>query len=259
MNNVDSFKLSNCIFAGSTTFGATSEWISLINITGIVESNSFNANGNAGTLLGMLNIVGNSIAATTGFNLTGGVISTNNNEISAGTSGFMVAPASPLTINLGPDLFKSAVTNSYYITPDSADISGRINYDSNSDSSIAKFTNATSRVSVTNIDSKQFTVSTTPYTILKTDTGRTILATGSTTQTFTLPTPTPGTKVQIAKMGTAGLIINCAASSNFYNGGASAPTTATATATEIGAHIELTAYATVGWIVTGISGTWTFT
>lgn len=255
ITNVEGLSLYSCGFAGSTSYSASSEWVKISNTTGTIEGNVFDDNAPAGSLDGMLSIVGNRVYTTTGFTLTGGVISSRNNEMSKSTSGFIISPAYNLAIDLGPDLFKATVTNSYYIAADSSSLSGRIVYDALNDASTAKFTNASSRVMIDSLSSKVTDVSTTPYAIAITDTGETVVTTGSSSQVVNLPTPVAGTRLRIVKGSTSSLVVNCYSGTHFYTGATSTSTIATDSTAELGAILELQAYGTVGWFVVK-TGTW---
>lgn len=259
LNNVEGLQINSGVCSTSTGAGAPSvEWVRLVNCTGSVNGVSLADLAKAGTINGILTLSGNSVFCTDGFTLTGGVITAHSNEFSKGTNGWYVDPVSPLCLNLGPDLFKNAVTNSYNIPADSANLSGKISYNADNDASSNKFSNASSRITVCNVDEKLLSVTAgtggTPYLVQKTDTGRTILAVGSAAQEFDLPVSTPGTKHTITKLSAYQLIVDCGAGNNFYNGDTSNPTRATINAANSGVTIELEAYATVGWLVKSIVG-----
>jgi hypothetical protein len=258
MNNVDGLVFTGGLFTPSTTNKASTEWLRLVNCTGSINGVSFNDLTKAGTLNGNLSLRGNVVFCTDGFTLTGGVITAGSNEFSKGTNAYYLDPTGALTVDLGPDLFKSNVTNSYNIPADSTNLAGFIHYDSANDASTNRFSNASGRIQIRNIDEKQFSVSTTPYTVLKQDTGRTIQATGGSNQTFTMPNSIPGTLFKINKQSSVTLTINLDAGDNLYTGTGAAKSSVSVAAGDVGGTITLEAYSTVGWLVTSLTGTWTF-
>lgn len=258
MDNVEGLTLSGCGFGASVSSAPALRWINISNTTGVIQGNTIDDLAPAGILNGMLSVNGNRIFCTDGFTLTGGIISGKSNEFSKGTSGWILAPTISLTVDIGPDLFKSDVTYSYDIPADSANLAGRVNYDSTQDGSVSKFRNTSERVSVLGISDFLTAISTTPYAISIASTGNTILATGASTQAFTLPTPVPGTRLCVSKISAVTLTLTCAATTNYYGVGTSFPTIATLTTTAMGT-IELEAYSTIGWVVKSLVGSWTFT
>jgi hypothetical protein len=257
IDNVEALDVSGCGFAASVSSAPAVQWLRVTNSTGSLRSNFVDDLAPAGQVSGMLDITGNRFAGTNGLTVLSGVITGRSNEFSAGTYGWIIAPTGNLCFEIGPDLFKAPLTNSYRIAADSAFLAGMIHYDSASDASASKFTNASSRVSIQNVDAKYFSVASTPYTVLITDTNRTILATGGSNQAFTLPTPIPGTTLSIAKVSSVNLVVTCAGGTNFYGQNSSALTVATATGAAMGT-LTLDAYATVGWIVKSQVGAWTY-
>jgi hypothetical protein len=258
LNNVDGLTMATNAFQGSVANKPTTEWLRLVNCTGSsVLDSIFGDFAKAGTLSGMINISGNRVFCTDGFTITGGVVRGGNNEISQGTSGFTFAPTIDLSFDVGPDLFKSSVTYSYDIPADSAFLAGRISYDAAADASTSKFRNTSSRIQIGAVDGKQIGVSDASYTLSSLNTGRTILATGAGAQTFTLPTPIPGTKLTISKISNQNLTVNCAGGTNFYGASSAYYTSASLTGTAMGG-LELEAYATIGWVVKAEVGTWSY-
>jgi hypothetical protein len=258
LTNIEGLQVDGGIFAGSTTHAASTEWVKISLSTGHIRGALFNDLSKAGTMDGMLNVSGNRIFSTDGFTLTGGVITGGANEFSSGTTGFTLSPTYALCVDLGPNYFKSTVGTSYNIPADSSFLSGFIRYDSTNDQSTSKFSNASGRVSVRNVDEKPFTVSSTPYTMLATDTGRTIHATGGATQTFTLPAAAPGLRISVVKLSSQDLTINRAGSNLIYSGTGGTKTSVSALAANVGTAVEFVSNGSAGWIVKSISGTWTF-
>lgn len=257
LNNIDGLTISGGSLSASVGNKPTIEWIRLVNCTGKLSGLEFNDLASAGTVDGILDISGNRIFCIDGFTIAGGVISGKANEFSKCTSAWKLSPTYPLVADLGPDYFKSAVTYSYDIAADSANLSGNIRYSSENDGSVSKFRNATSRVTIANIDRKQFPASGATYTLSITDTGRTVLANGASAQTFTLPTPVPGTSLTISKVSSQNLTLACAPGTNFYGTGSAYPSSESLTGAAMGT-LSLEAYATVGWLVKAMVGSWSF-
>lgn len=258
IDNVEGLDMSGCGFAASVSSAPAVQWLRVTNSTGSIRANLIDDLAPAGQVSGMLDISGNRFAGTNGLTVLSGVITGKSNEFSAGTYGWIFAPTNALCFDVGPDLFKAPLTNSYRIAADSAFLSGHINYSADNDASSAKFTNASSRVTISNSDKKSFTVATTPYTLLIANTGRTVIASGASNQAFTLPTPVPGTTLSIVKISGVDLVVTCAGGTNYYGQNSSALTVATATGAAMGT-LTLDAYATVGWIVKSQVGTWVYT
>lgn len=259
LNNVEGLTCISSAFSPSVANKPTIEWIRLINCTsGNISSCTFDDFAKAGTLSGVLNVSGNRIYCTDGFTVTGGVVSGKSNEFSQATTGWTISPTTTVSATLGPDLFKAPVSYSYDIPADSALLSGHISYCADTDASINKFRNTSSRITIDNADAKQFSVASTPYTLLLTDTGRTINATGGTNQTFNLPVPVPGVTFRIAKISGVDLAVVCSAGKVFYGKNLTTYTTATVTGTAQGV-LTLAAFGTAGWLVMSETGSWTFT
>jgi len=257
IDNVEALEVSGCGFAASVSNAPAVQWLRVTNCTGSLQSNFVDDLAPAGQVSGMLDITGNRFAGTNGLTVLSGVITGKSNEFSAGTYGWIFAPTAALSFEVGPDLFKAPLTNSYRIAADSAFLAGMIHYDSASDASSSKFTNASGRVSIQNVDAKTFSVASTPYTVLSTDTNRTILATGGSNQAFTLPTPIPGTTITITKISSVDLTVTCAGGTNYYGQNSSALTVATLSGAAMGS-LTLQAYATVGWLVKSQVNTWIY-
>lgn len=257
MDNVDGLNILGCNFAPSTTEYPASQWLRATNVTAVINGNIFGDLAVSALLSGQISLNGNKFAGTAGPTIKSGVISGANNEFQTGT-GPLISPDNSIVVNLGPDLFKAAITYSYDIPADSAFLAGRIHYDAASDGSINKFRNTSIRVTVRNVDEKLFTVSSTPYTLLSFDTGRCVLANGGSNQAFTLPTPVPGTRLSVVKISSVNLTLTCAGGTNYYGQGNSYDTVATLTGADMGA-IDLEANTTIGWIVRTVQGNWVFT
>lgn len=260
VNNVDGLEVRGAMCSASVGAVPSIEWMRLVNCTGCLNGSSFGSLAKAGTLNGNLSVEGNVLAGTDGFTLTGGVISTQSNEVSTGTTGFDIAPTEDLCVVLGPDRFKADVTNSYRVAADSASLSGRINYNSSTDASTAGFTNASGRITVRNTDERQYSITATTYTLLTKDTGRTARATGSAGQVFTLPNPSvPGTKHRVFKASTQTLQIDAASGALYAGTGATKTSIAASASSDVGGWVEFEAYDAGGWAITTKHGNWTIT
>ena len=258
MDNVDGLNIIGCNFAPSTTEYPASQWLRVTNCTGQITGNIFGDLATSILAAGNLNISNNKFAGTAGPTLQAGVITGSGNEFSTGSGWLLNSPTDNLSIDIGPDLFKSAVTYSYDIPSDNALFSGRINYAKNTDASINKFRNTSELISIIGTSDRLITTSTTPVTISILETGNTYLATGSGSQAFTLPTSVPGTRLCVSKISSQNLTVTCAGGTNFYGVGSTYPTVATLTGAAMGT-IELEAYSTIGWVVKSLVGSWSFT
>lgn len=255
LTNVEGLEIIGGICTPSSTAVPSEQWLRILNCTGDIKGMMLSTS-KAGTLDGMLNITGVRVACDTGFTLSGGVITGKNNEFSTGTVGWAIQPTITLAVELGPDLFKSDVTFSYYTPTASALLSGRINYNANNDASVSKFVNADGRITVANLDDTFVTQSTLPATASILQTGRTYNVTVA--GTFTLPTPIPGTRLRVLKSGATALTIAVTASTNFIVGANGSRTSAVATAADVGAQMEFMALNATTWVARVMAGTWTF-
>jgi hypothetical protein len=222
-----------------------------------MTGNSFGSLAKSGTVNGQIEITGNVFSGTDGLTVAGGVITGRANEFSTGTNGWTITPTQTLTFDIGPDYFKAAVTYSIRNAADSASIAGRVRYDSSLDTSASKFLMASGRIRIENIDQKQFSVSSTPYTFSILDTGRTVRATGGSAQTFTLPTPSPGCVLRVFKASSVTLQVNAPSAASLYAGTGGLKSSISAAAGDIGGWVEFQSWDTFNWIVTGSYGTWT--
>lgn len=258
LNNVEGLTIQSCGFAPSVGNKASDEWMRLINCTGLVTSCTFDDLTKAGTFNGLLTISNNRVFCTDGFTILGGIISGRGNEFSKAASGWTFAPVSNATVfTVGPDLFKPDVDYSYDIPADSSLLSGRAIYAASLDASTNKFRNLSGRVNIS-ADVAYVTISTTPYAIPITTSGFDIIATGSSNQTFTLPTPVPGTEFSIVKLSGVDLAISCPSGVNFTGVGTGTATSVSLAGTAKGT-LTLKAAGTVGWIVFSQTNTWTYT
>lgn len=256
LTNVEGLEILGGICTPSSTAIPSEQWLRILNCTGDIKGMMLSTS-KAGTLQGMLTVTGVRVACDTGFTLDGGVIVAHGNEFSTGTVGYALQPTIALAVDLGPDLFKSDVTFSYYTPTPSTLLSGRINYNANNDASVSKFVNADGRISVANLDDAFVTQSTLPATGSILQTGRTYNITAA--GTFTLPTPIPGTRLRVLKSGATALTIAAAASSNFIVGANGSRTSAVATAADVGAQMEFMALNATTWVARVMAGTWSFT
>lgn len=257
LNNLDGLTFAGNIFSPSTIAKASTEWARLVNCTGTVTGNSFGSLSKSGTFNGQLEVSGNVFAGTDGVTLAGGVITGRANEFSTGTNGWTITPTQALVFDVGPDWFKSGVTNSVRNAADSANIAGNVRYDSALDGSTGKFSISSGRIRIENVDQKQFSVSSASYTLSILDTGRTVRATGASAQTFTLPAPQPGCVLRVFKASSVTLQINGPAATSLYAGTGGLKTSISAAAGDIGGWVTFESWDTFNWIITSSFGTWT--
>ncbi len=261
MTNVDALTIDTCFFTPSNTEAPADYWMFLANCTGSITSCAFNDLAACASIYGALDFSNNLVYCTDGVLVKGGVITGSGNEFGKATNGWSIDATGaivPYQINIGPDIFKSDVGTSYYISADNSLFNGTINYSKEWDSSTNKFDNPTSRITIRNVDAKLITVATTPYSIAITDTGRTFVATGSANQVFNLPSAVPGTFFSIFKPVGYDLTVNCSAGDNFYTGTGAAKTSALSLAVNVGGFLGLRSYGSAGWICESVGGTWTF-
>lgn len=258
VDNVDGFNLTGCIFNVSVGFPPASQWLRATNCTGNITGNVFGDLAPAAVLSGQLDVSCNQFAGTVGPTLLGGVITGSSNEFSKGSGWVLSSPTYTLSIDLGPDLFKSAVTYSYDIPVDNALFSGRVNYAKETDNSTNKFRNTSERIAIIGTSGRLISTSSTSVALSILETGNTYLATGGSAQAFTLPAPVPGTRLCVSKVSSVGLSVTCAGGTNFYGVGSIYPTAASLTGAAMGT-LELEAYATIGWLVKSLTGSWSFT
>lgn len=250
LNNVDGLMLEGTLFAPSTAAKAGTEWLRLVGVTGVVRGNTFGDLAEAGTLNGTLDVVGNVVFCTDGFTLTGGTITGKNNEFGQAVDGWIIAPPEDICVDLGPDIFKAGVSrNSYRIAADSAFLAGRINYNSALDGSASKFTNASARISILNVDAKWMTDTSAALTMSILDTGRTYVASGGAGQVYTLPAPIEGCELSVAKESTQTLQVT-AGSAILRTGSGGVKTSVSATnAADVGVYWKFKARAGVWYLI----------
>lgn len=254
-------------YAGSTTQSATTEWASQINCSGIIHGNGYGdllagTPSRMATFNGKLDIRSNVVfgSAVDGFLVTGGVITGGSNEFSDANSAWVFLPSESLSLALGPDEFKAAVTTSYFTPADSVNLSGSINYSRLLDNSGSSYSNVSDRVSIASEARRKLTQPTLTYTISKRETGEVILASGASAQTFTLPTLAGnlGSRYKILKFSVFGLTIVPNGADRIYFGGSGLASSVSATSTtSLGDYLELEATAS-GWIISSINGAWTW-
>ncbi|WP_172402818.1 hypothetical protein [Pseudomonas putida] len=260
LNNVEGLEIIGGHCAPSTGSIPSDQWFKIINCTGDIKGAEWSTS-KPGTFNGMLTITGCRISCDNGLVLDGGVITAHSNEFSAGTQGYIVTPSIPLAIVLGPDLFKAAITTSYYVPADSTLLSGRINYNFNNDSSTSKLFNKSSRITFRNLDEQIATITALPANGSALFSGRTYSIT-AVSGTFTLPVPVLGCKIRVMKPNATALTIVANSNpspTNFLTGATGARTSAVATSGELGAELEFEAYSETTWLCTVVRGTWAFT
>lgn len=258
LNNVEGFTMQSSGFGPSVGNRATAEWIRLVNCTGVVSACTFDDLTKAGTFEGNLNISNNRVFSTDGFTLGSGVVVARGNEFSKCTTGWTLTPSSNLlNFTIGPDQFKAAVDRSYDIPADSALLSGRVIYAAPLDASTNKFRNLSGRVNIS-ADVAYQTITDALYTVPITLTGFDLVATGTSNQTFTLPTPVPGTEFSVVKLSGVNLDVSCPGGVTFTGVGTGTATNAALTGTAKGT-LTLKAAGTVAWTVFAQTNTWTYT
>lgn len=259
LNNVEGLSIKGAHFAGSVANKALQKWMRIVNCTGGITDSCFDDLSPAASLDGELTVKNNRIASTDGFTLTGGNIKARNNEFSGGTNGYTLSPTRTLCVDLGPDTFKVAVTTSYYVPAENANLSGRINYDLAADSSISKFSNASQRIQIRNVDESTITITDAGNTNLSAfNSGRTYVAAGAAGQTFTLPAPHPGCDVEVFKQSSQTLQVSFS-SANLYTGNGAAKTNVSAAnASDIGGYLRFRPFA-AGYRLIAAVGAWSYT
>jgi hypothetical protein len=258
LSNVEGVVIESNGFLGSTTEAPSIEWLNLFAVTGTLNSNNFGTFSDAGTINGQVSMSCNKLGSDAGFVLTGGNISSSNNEFIAGTYGYKTTPVSALIVDLSNDTFKSGVTTSYDINPTSALLFGKISYAKELDSSTNKFISNDPNVTIENLDDGFFTVSATTYSVNKQDTGKTHYITG-TSAVITLPlgVDSQGTKFRFVQGAGQEFSIRSGVGNNIVRGGdTSARTQINADASQIGAVVELKCSGNL-WFVTQQIGNWT--
>lgn len=137
-------------------------------------------------------------------------------------------------------------------------LSGRVNYSFEQDNSNSKYYSASTRVGMSNCDSRFITLATAGTTLSPYNAGRTYNVTVAGTQT--LPTPIPGAApIRILKSGANALTIATTSGTNFLIGASGSRTSAVATSTEVGSLIEFEPLTSTTWVGRVLSGTWSFT
>jgi hypothetical protein len=272
VENIDCLDIRGAIFTPSDENYATGGWINIRNCTGNIHASWFGDRCPAGSLSGNMDFSNNFIGCTEGLTLQGGLITGHGNEFSGSAltgltpAGFIVAPTINLTFRLGPDRFKfsaeegSHVARSYDIAADSTLLDGHIIYSAVHDDTTNTFRNQSSRVTVRGNDEKSFAVASTAYPISYTDTGRTIRAEGSASQTFTLPplNVSAGLKFRIVRNGSAQLTVTSPTAGTLYVGGGGGKTSVTAPAGDLGSVIVAENFDGTAWNVTERVGSFTF-
>lgn len=262
IDNIEGLNVIGCQFTPSTSSQPTEQWLRILSTTGNISSNTFSGpSAKVGTFGGVnptaIEWSNNRVSCLTGLTLTSGVITGSGNEYSNADHGVDIAPVASLSLDIGPDIFKSGVLgNSYRISADSTLLGGRINYSAEQDTSNSRFTNASPRITIENTDKRITTVASLPSTGSPFASGRTYNVTVA--GTFTLPTPVPGTRLRVMKTTATALVVVTTGGSNFTTGGTATRTTATSTTAEVGSGLEFVALNTTSWVLQVLAGTWTF-
>ena len=262
ITNIDGIVILNCAFQVSVSYAPVNRWLYLNNATGSVHGCAFGDLTKCAWLQGYLDFSNNAVFCTDGVFVKGGAVSGKGNEFSKGTSGwnFDVTDAVvPYAVCVGPDIFKSLVTYSYYVPTDSTLLNVQINYSSDLDISTNKFSNASERVIVTGFANTIKTNTDANYSVSILSTGTIISATGAVNQVFDLPASIAGTTLSFTKPSSFDLVINCNGAQKFYTGDGIVKATATLLAADIGGSLTLRSYGTSGWLLMSSVGNWTFT
>jgi len=261
--NLSGYDLNTPIFTPSTTAQPIVEYFKILGSTGSIANGTYlGAASKVGTVGGVnpasTKWENNEVSTLGGLTVTGGVVRGGGNEYSNCDNGVDVAPVGITTLDIGPDIFKAGVTgNSYRISADSALLGGKINYIAEQDNSNSRVSNASTRISIENMDHRISTLAVSGSTLSLYFSGRTYNMTVA--GTAILPTPMPGIKLRVVKTGATALTVATTAGSNFVVGATGTRTSAVATAAELGACIEFEALSTTSWLGRVVSGTWTFT
>lgn len=254
VDNIDGIHIDTCVFAGSTTHRAEIEWAKITNATGTIASTSFNDFSKAGTLGGMLEATGNIVYCTDGFTLIGGLIRASNNEFSKASAAYRVSPLYPLTMQLGPDLFKADVGVSYYMTPDAIDLSGKITYAPEQDASPNKFINQGTRVTITSSSCHTISIGDASYNISILHTGRDFAFAVNGDQSFQLPVPIIGTEIGVMTVGTGTKTITAPSGVSIIAGTGSAFTSLHSA--KPGSYIRFRAFGVSTWVAVSKTDGW---
>ena len=221
LTNVDALTIEACLFSPSVASVPTDGWLRLRNVTGSLENNEFLGNVPIGTLDGHMSINNNFFDTTTGPELLGGIFTGSGNEVSRGFAGFKIteSPIRALSFRLGPNLFKGDVTYSYYIPVDNVLIDGVIDLVATQDGSVQGFLNVSGRVSIRNHSGKRITIASTPYNVLRTDTGYRIELTAVAAEAVLPAVNNPGLKYTLFTNGTNVIKITAPAGTLLVGGG----------------------------------------
>lgn len=261
VENIEGLAVEGNQFTPSTSHQPTAEWLRIRGSTGRVSENTFSGStSKVGTIGGgdpsLIEWSSNRISCSDGITIAGGVITGGGNEYSNATNGVLVSPIATVSLDIGPDVFKSGVNMSYSIPADSTFLGGRIKYSPEQDTSNSRFSNASTRITIRCTDERIVTIATLPSTGSVLASGRTYNITAA--GTFTLPAPSLGVRLRVMKTTNNALTIAATAGSNFVTGATATRTSAVATAAELGSGIDFVALSSTTWIAQVLSGTWTF-
>ncbi|HHK4296581.1 hypothetical protein ACIRUG_16270 [Pseudomonas aeruginosa] len=264
IDNVEGLIIDGCQHTPSTGSQPSQEWFRVIGSTGRISCNAFaGLSSKLGTIGGAnpsaVEWSNNRVSCQGGLTITGGVVRGGGNEYSNADHSVDVAPVAIVSLDIGPDIHKAGVTGySYRISADSSMLSGRVNYSFEQDNSNSKYYSASTRVGMSNCDSRFITLATAGTTLSPYNAGRTYNVTVAGTQT--LPTPIPGAApIRILKSGANALTIATTSGTNFLIGASGSRTSAVATSTEVGSLIEFEPLTSTTWVGRVLSGTWSFT
>lgn len=233
-------------FATSTLSGApVIEWLRLDNVVGVMVANYLNDLAKAGTVRGILDIVGNRFATSDGLTVRGGVLAARSNRWFKGTNGWILAAADePLNVSIQAERFDAAVGTSYYLPTESLNLRGEIELNLLSDFSSSGWENNASRVKMWHPSEPDFTLPvdvTGGSTVSRFYSGYVFNCTKEgAEQVVDLGAVKKGVSYTFVHLGGAGLRLTCTGA-NFLTGDTIAPTTLIAAPGAIGASITIEA------------------
>lgn len=263
ISNVNGLSVDTCELTPSTVNKPTSEYMTLNNVTGSIKNSVFNALSKTGTISNPntnIEISGNTFSGTDGITVEGGTVRAHSNKWQGSGNAWTITPTDETMIDIGPEQCKNTISN-YISISDSANLSGRIEYHAEKDSSTGRVINSSSRVTWENKDRKSFVVSDVTYTALAQNTGRTHKLSSSSSQTITLPSAATNVGIKLTftdVVGGAGktCTVNRDGTDSIYDGSTGANNSLAVT-NALGARITLECISTTEWLVVESSGSWT--
>lgn len=260
ISNTVGFALDQNGFATSTLAGApVLEWVRLDNVVGTMTANYLNDLAKAGTVRGILDIVGNRFSTSDGLTVRGGILAARSNRWLKGTNGWILAAADePLNISIQAERFDAAVGTSYYLPTESLNLQGEIELNLLADFSSSGWENNASRVKMWHPSEPDFTLTvdiTGGPTLSRFYSGYTFnCAKPGSEQVVDLGPVKKGVSFTFVHLGGGGLRLNCTGG-NFLTGDAIAPTALIAAPGAVGAAVTIEAKAGA-WRVRDRSAGW---